>query len=101
MLTVILPPQKILKIMAVNYCGLRQARRLGWAAPACHKNVGAILHHGVCKFSLQYDVRPDGRFGVRVGTWNSEWKGRDVCEELRKRMIDVCCLQVVREGRVL
>ena len=23
-------------------------------------------------------------------------KGGDVCEELRKRMIDVCCLQEVR-----
>ena len=26
----------------------------------------------------------------------SEWKWREVCEELRKRMIDVCCLQEVR-----
>ena len=24
------------------------------------------------------------------------WKGGEVCEELRKRMIDVCCLQEVR-----
>ena len=42
---------------------------------------------------------PDGRFGVRVGTWNlGSLSGNegDVCEELRKRMIDVCCLQKVR-----
>ena len=29
--------QKILKIMAVNYCGRHLARRLGWAAPAYNK----------------------------------------------------------------
>ena len=26
----------------------------------------------------------------------SDWKGGDVCEEQRKRMINVCCLQEVR-----
>ena len=26
----------------------------------------------------------------------SEWKGGEVCEEVRKRMIDVCCLLEVR-----
>ena len=26
-------------------------------------------------------------------------KGREVCEELRKRMIDVCCLQVSWRGK--
>ena len=39
------------------------------------------------------------RFGVRVGTWNLDSlsvKWGEVCEELRKRMIDVCCLQEVR-----
>ena len=37
-----------------------------------------------------------------VGTWNVgsvSGKGGEVCEELRKRMIDVCCLSEVR-GRV-
>ena len=37
--------------------------------------------------------------GVRVGTWNlgsQSGKGRDVCEELRKGMVDVYCLQEVR-----
>ena len=37
-----------------------------------------------------------------VGTWNVgslSGKGGEVCEELRKRMIDVCCLPEVR-GRV-
>ena len=44
---------KILKIMAVNYCGRQQAKRLGWAAPAYSKKEGATPHHGACKFSLQ------------------------------------------------
>ena len=47
---------------------------------------------------MQYDGWPDGRFGVRVGTWNVGSLSRkgEVCEELRKRMIDVCCLQEVK-----
>ena len=44
-------------------------------------------------------MKPDKRFGVRVGTWNigsMSGRGTAVCEELRKRRMDVCCLQ---EGR--
>ena len=40
--------------------------------------------------------------GVRVGTRNLgslSGKGGEVCEELRKRMIDVCCLQVRWKGQ--
>ena len=59
--------------------------------PAYHIREGATPHPGACKFSLQYDGKPDERFGVRVETW----KGGEVCEELGKRMIDVCCLQEV------
>ena len=36
---------------------------------------------------------------MQVETWNLDslcGKEGDVCEELRKRMIDVCCLQEVR-----
>ena len=36
---------------------------------------------------------------MRVGTWNVvslSGKRGEVCEEQRKRMIDVCCLQEVR-----
>mgnify|MGYP002259950265 CR=1 FL=1 len=36
---------------------------------------------------------------MRVGTWNTEsmsGRGTEVCEELRKRRMDVCCLQEVR-----
>ena len=36
---------------------------------------------------------------MRVGTWNvgsMNGRGTEVCEELRKRWIDVCCLQEVR-----
>ena len=55
------------------------------------------LPPGTCNLSLQYDGRPDERFGVQFGTWNlGSGKGGVVCEELRKRRIDVCCLQEVR-----
>ena len=53
----------------------------------------------MCKISLQYVERPDERFGVQVGMQNRgilSGKGEDICEELRKRMIDVCCLQELR-----
>ena len=39
--------QKILKIMAVNYCGRQQDRRYGWAAPAYHKKEVATTHPSV------------------------------------------------------
>ena len=48
---------------------------------------------------LEYDESPDGRIGV----WDWMWKlgslsGKgEVCEELRIRLIDVCCLQEVLE----
>ena len=97
MLPVKHPAQKILKIMAVNYCGRKLARRLGWAAPAYHKKKGATPFPGACKLSLQYDGRPDESLGVRVGTWklgSLSGKGGELCEELRKS--DVCCLPEVR-----
>ena len=65
MLPVLVLAQKIL--IAVNYCGRQQDRRLVWAAPAYHRKKGAALHPGACKHSLQYDRRLDGCFGVRVG----------------------------------
>ena len=43
------------------------------------------------KFSLQYERRPDGCFGILVGMWNLDsmsGKG-EVCDELRKRIICV------------
>ena len=54
-------------------------------------------HPGMRKHSLQYDWRPDFRFGWRLG-WNiGSLNGKgDVCEELRKKMINVCCLQELR-----
>ena len=83
--------------MAVNYCGRQLTRRLRWAAPAYHKKECAARHTGACQFSLQFDWRPDERFGVQVGMWNLGslgGMGREVCEKLR--MIDVCCLHEVR-----
>ena len=64
-------------------------------APAYHRKEVATLHPGACRHSLQYDGRPDWCFGVRVGTWNLgnlSGKGGEVCEELRNRMNDMCCL---------
>ena len=78
-------------VMAVDYCGCQLDRRFGWTTPAHHKKEGATHHAGACTFSLQYDGRPSGRFGVWVGTWNIgslSGKGGTVCEGLRKRMID-------------
>ena len=50
---------------------------------------------------MQYDRRPDELFGVWFGTWNLgglSGKGGKVCDELRKGMIDECCLQEVSTG---
>ena len=65
-------------------------------APAYHKIEGVSLHSEVCAHSLQYDGKCDGRFVVRVWMCNLgclSGKGGEVCEELGKRMIDVCCFQ--------
>ena len=85
--------------MAVNYCRCQLARRFGWASPAYDKKEGATLHPLAYKHYLQHDGRLDRRFGVLVWKGNLgslTGKGVEVCEELRKRMIDVCCLQEVR-----
>ena len=60
---------------------------------------GATSHPGARKHSMQYDGRPDGRLGVRVGTWNLgslTGKGGEFNEELGKKMIDVRCLLHLR-----
>ena len=61
---------------------------------ACHRKEGATLYHVAHKNCLLYDGRRNGRFGVQVGTWNlgSLSENGEVCDELRRRMIDVCCL---------
>ena len=44
-------------------------------------------------------VKVEKRLGVRFGSWNVgsiSGRGTEVCEELRKRKVDVCCLQEVR-----
>ena len=89
MLSVIHQAHKI--YMAVNYYGRQLSRMLGLAAPAYHKKEGANPLSGARMHNLQYDERFDGCFGVGVWMWNlcslSRRRG-DVCEELRKRMID-------------
>ena len=69
-----------------------------WVGSTCLPYGGRCCP-GVCKFSLLYGGRPDGRFEVRVGMWNVgslSGQGGEVCQEPRKRMIDVCCLKEVR-----
>ena len=79
-------------LMAVYYWGRQLAQRLGWAAPAYRRREGATPHLGACKHSLLYD----GSFVVRVWNFGSlSEKGEEACEELKERMIDVCCLQEV------
>ena len=46
-----------------------------------------------------YENKVEKRIGVRFGSWNvGSISGRrtEVCEELRKRQVDVCCQQGVR-----
>ena len=88
--------------MAVNCCGRQLAQRLGWVAHACHEKEGAAPHPGVCMLSMRYDGMSDEHFGVRVGKWDFgclNGKEGDVCEEPRKKMIYVCCLQVRCRGQ--
>ena len=71
---------------------------MGWVALAYHKQKGATPDSGLRKYCLHYDGKPDKRLGVRFGTWNVgsiSGRGTEVCEELRKRGIDVSCLQEV------
>ena len=86
-------------MMAATKHGHQPAQRLGWATLAYHKQEGATPDPGPRKHCLQNDGKPDERFGLRVGTWNigsMSGRGTKVCEELRKRSMDVCCLQEVR-----
>ena len=81
--------------------GHQPARRLGWVAPTPLKYKGAKPHSGSRKRRLHYDEpkQPEERLGVRMASWNVGslcGKGTEVCEELRKRKVDVCCLQEVR-----
>ena len=83
--------------MAHDYVGNNWTEGWGWAAPVYYKKERATPHPGYGMYSLQYDTRPDWSFWARIGTSNIgslSQKGGEVCEELRKRMIDVCCLKL-------
>ena len=46
-----------------------------------------------------HEEKVEIRIGVRFGSWNVgsiSGIGTEVCEELRKRKVDVCCLKEVR-----
>ena len=82
--------------MTASKHGHQPAQRLGWAVLAYHKQKGAAPDPVPCKHCLQNNGKPDKRLGVSVGTWNvgsMSGRGTELCEELRKRRVDVCCLQ--------
>ena len=85
--------------MAATKHGHQPAQRLGRAALAYPRQEGATPDPGPRKHCLQNDWKPDEQFGVRMGTWNigsKSGRGTEVCGELRKRRMDMCCLQEVR-----
>ena len=67
-------------------------RSLRWVAPAYHKKEGETsnLEHASIACSMTGDLM--GALGSGLGGG----KGGEVSDELRKRMIDVCCLLEVR-----
>ena len=72
---------------------------LGLATLAYYKQNSAAPDPGLCKHCLQNDGKLDERLRVRMETWNvgsMSGRGTEVCKELRKRRMDVCCLQEVR-----
>ena len=92
---------KILMMTTRKHGHYVAAQRLGWAALAYHKQKGAAPDPGLHKdmYGLHNDGKPDERLGVKVGTWSVgsiSGRGTKICEEMRKRRVDVCCLQEVR-----
>ena len=86
-------------MMALRRHGHQPAQRLGWATLAYHKQKGVAPDPGPCKNCFQNDGKTNKWLGVRVGSWNvGSMSGADteVCEELKKRRMDVCCQQEVR-----
>ena len=86
-------------MMAATKHGLQPSQGLGWPALGYHKQEGATPQPGLRKHCFRNDGKPDERFGVRVGTWiigSMSGRGTEVCEELRKRRLDLCCLQEIR-----
>ena len=87
-------------MMAARKHGHQPAQRLGWAALAYHKQKGAAPDPRPRKHCFQNDGKPGERLWVRVGTWNlwsMSGRGTEVCEEMRKKRMDVFCLQKVNE----
>ena len=41
--------------------------------------------------SIQYKIGA----GIRLGTWTLSEKGLEICDELVKRNVDLCCFQEV------
>ena len=73
--------------------------KVGLVTPAYHEwmVLPCILRHASIACCMMEGLM--GAFGVQVVMWNLgslSGNGGEVCEELRKRTIDVCCLQEVR-----
>ena len=76
-------------LMAVHYCGCQVSQKLEWVAPAHIKNEGVTPHPGVCRYSMQYERRPDWCIGWMVDICNMvslSGNGGVVWEELRKKL---------------
>ena len=79
----------------VNFFVELQSNRVYFTSWICT----LFWHSLVSRHILQHYVGPDWFFVEQVGMWNIGslcGKGGEVCEELRKRMIDVYCLLEVR-----
>lgn len=81
--------------------GQQPARRLPWVVPAYVKKNGTNPQARSRRPVLPYDGShgPDVRSSLRFGSWNiGSMVGRsmEVAMELRKRKVDVCCVQETR-----
>ena len=82
-------------MMSARKHGHQPAQRLGWPhLPTTNRKVQPLtLDHA------SNDGNSDERHGARVRTWivrSMSGSGTEVCEEMRKSRMDVCCLEEVR-----
>ena len=86
--------------LQLNY-GQQPARRLPWAVPAYEKKKGTNPQLRMRRHVLPYEGPhgPDVHSKLRFGSWNvGSMVGRsmEIVDELRKRKVDVCCVQETR-----
>ena len=86
--------------LQLNY-GQQPTRRLPWAVPAYDKKKGTNPQPKMRRHVLSYEGPhgPDMNSKLRFGSWNvGSMVGRsmEIVDELRKRKVDVCCVQETR-----